>query len=230
MKNTKTEKKKTDRDLSKTYSIAEASTFVSSLSTSKFVGSIDLDIVLNVKEKNKKEVVRGSINFPFQLGTDKKVIVICEEKDKAKAQKAGALKAGPELIEEIEKGFLDFDILITTPSMMPKMVKLGKALGPKGLMPNPKNGTVTDDLEKAISSFKSGKVNFKSAQDQNVIRLKVAKVNMQPSEIEANVLEAIKAVFNEAKRLNVNPFKKITLSPTMGSGVKLDINAIMKGI
>ncbi len=217
-------------DLNKTYSIDQAGTLLPSLSRSKFVGSVDLDVVLNLKEKSKNEVFRGSINFPFQMGSQKKVVVICEEKDKARAIAAGASKAGTSLVEEIEKGDIDFDVLIATPSMMPKMVKLGKTLGPKGLMPNPKNGTVTEDIEKAVHSFKAGKTNFKSAQDQNVIRLKVAKLDMAPEQISANIFEAVKAIYAEAKRINVNPFKKITVSPTMGSGIKLDISGIIKSL
>lgn len=217
-------------DLNKVFSIEQAGKLLPSLSTSKFVGSVNLDVVLNLKEKNKNEVFRGSINFPFQMGSEKKVVVICEEKDTARAMAAGATKAGPALVEEIEKGDMDFDVLIATPSMMPKMVKLGKTLGPKGLMPNPKNGTVTEDIEKAVQSFKAGKTNFKSAQDQNVIRLKVAKLDMAPEQISANILEAVKAIYAEAKRINVNPFKKITVSPTMGSGIKLDISGIIKSL
>lgn len=228
MKNKSNSAEKVDQN--KVFSIEHAGKLLPSLSTSKFVGSVNLDVVLNLKEKNKNEVFRGSINFPFQMGSEKKVVVICEEKDKARAMAAGATKAGPALVEEIEKGDMDFDVLIATPSMMPKMVKLGKTLGPKGLMPNPKNGTVTEDIEKAVQSFKAGKTNFKSAQDQNVIRLKVAKLDMAPAQISANILEAVKAIYAEAKRINVNPFKKITVSPTMGSGIKLDISGIIKSL
>jgi large subunit ribosomal protein L1 len=165
------------------------------------------------------------------MGEDKKVIVFCEEKDEKAAKEAGAYKVGLEtLMEELLKGNGDFDIVIATPAVMPKIVRLGKVLGPKGLMPNPKNGTVTDDLAKAVSSFKGGKMNFKTATDQGVIRTKVAKLDMKAEEIHENVMELLKAVANETRKFALNPFKKITLSPTMGAGVKLDTNDIMKSL
>lgn len=213
----------------KPYSLDEATKLVTQSGT-KFTASVDLDIVLNLKEKDKKEVVRGSITFPHSLGEEKKVVVICEEKDSKAALDAGADKAGPELVDEIANGYSDFDIVIATPAMMPKMVKLGKALGPKGLMPNPKNGTVTTDVAKAVATFKAGKFNFKSAQDQPVIRVKIAKVNMQPEEIKANLVTTLKAVASEAKKFASTPFKKVTLKSTMGPGIKLDVNDIMQSI
>ena len=209
-------------------SLDEAVKLIPELSTSKFVGSVDIDIVLNLKQSQKKEIIRGSVSMPHSMGEEKKVIVFCEEKDLKKAQDAGASKAGLEdLMAEVEKGFSDFDVVIATPAVMPKIARLGKALGPKGLMPNPKNGTITTDIEKAIASFKAGRVNYKSVPDQGVVRMKVAKVNMAPEEIKANTVALLKSVFNEAKRLNGNPFKKVTLSPTMGAGVKVDISDIM---
>ncbi len=206
----------------------EAVKLLPELSTSKFVGSVDIDVVLNLKQSQKKEIIRGSVSLPHSLGEEKKVIVFCEEKDLKKAIDAGASKAGLEdLMAEVEKGFSDFDVVIATPAVMPKIARLGKALGPKGLMPNPKNGTITTDLDKAISSFKAGRINYKSVPDQGVIRMKVAKVNMKPEEIKANTIALLKSIYNEAKRLNGSPLKKVTLSPTMGASIKLDISDIM---
>lgn len=230
MKNEKKQKVTKIQIEKRPYSLDEATSLVTQVSTTKFTASVDLDIVLNLKEKDKKEVIRGSITFPHSLGEDKKVVVICEEKDAKVALEAGASKAGPELVDEIANGFSDFDIVIATPAVMPKMVKLGKALGPKGLMPNPKNGTVTTDIAKAVLSFKSGKFNFKTAQDQPVIRVKIAKVNMKPEEIKANLATTLKAVFAESKKFANSPFKKVTLKSTMGAGIKLDINDIMQSI
>lgn len=211
--------------------LSEAAKFLKPASKSKFVGSVDIDILLNLKEKQKKEVIRGSVVFPNSFGEDKKVIVFCEEKDVKKALSLGAAKAGLEdLMEEVLKGFTSFDIVVATPAVMPKIVKLGKVLGPKGLMPNPKNGTISTDLEKTIESFKSGKINFKSTPDQATIRLKVAKVDMEPEKIAENITALLKAVFIEVKKLSPNPFKKIVVSPTMGSGIKLDINDIMQKV
>jgi len=210
-------------------SLDEAVKVLPSLSKSKFVGSVDIDIVLNLKEKQKKEVIRGNVTLPHSMGDAKKVIVLCEEKDENTALKAGADKVGLQsVVDELMKGYSDFDVVIATPAVMPQLVKLGKVLGPKGLMPNPKNGTITTDLAKAVESFKAGKINFKSTPDQGTIRLKVAKVDMKADEIKDNTLSLLKSVFNKTKKLSGNPFKKITLSPTMGAGVRLDINDIMR--
>lgn len=223
-------KNKIQINTDRTYTVEEAVKLLPEVSTSKFVGSVDIDVVLNLKDKQKKEVVRGSVVLPFSLGDEKQVLVICEEKDQKTALEAGAKMAGIEVIDYIIKGNTDFDVVIATPSMMGQLAKTAKILGPKGLMPNPKNGTVTTDIAKTVSSFKAGKINFKSVADQGAIRLKVAKVNMKEEEILENIITAVKSIFNEAKRLNSNPFKKIVISPTMGPGLKLDINDIIKRI
>ncbi len=202
--------------------------FVKANSKSKFVGSIDLDIHLNLKDK--KEVVRGGVNFPNAVGDKKRVIVFAEDKDAKVALEAGAVKAGTEeLVEEITKGFMDFDIVIATQSTMPKIVKLAKILGPKGLMPNPKTGTVvtSDALAKTIQTFMAGRANFRTAQDQGVIRMKIGKVDMDTSKIVENVLALIKQIMLETKKTGTSSFKKIAMSPTMGPSVKLDVSDII---
>lgn len=218
-------------DTTKTYTIDQAADLMPKLSSSRFVGAVNVDIVLNLKEKQKKESIRGSVTLPNSMGDEKKVVVICDEKDAKIALAAGADKAGlDDLVEEMVKGTVQFDIVIATPMAMPKMVKLGKVLGPKGLMPNPKNGTVTTDVEKTVQSFKAGKLNFKSTPDQGVIRMKVAKVDMTPEQIKANLVTLLKEVFSEAKKYAANPFKKVIVSPTMGAGVKLDVNDIIANV
>ncbi len=221
-------KNKIEINTNRTYTLEEAAKLLPEVSTSKFVGSVDIDIVLNLKEKQKKEIIRGSVTLPHSMGDEKKVAVICEEKDEKAAKEAGAEMAGLSVVDEILKGNLNFDVLIATPNVMGQMVKIGKILGPKGLMPNPKNGTVTTDVEKAVKSFKSGRLNFKSVADQGTIRLKVAKVDMSTESIQENITALLKAVFNESKKLSANPFKRITVSPTMGAGLKLDVNDIIK--
>lgn len=209
--------------------LEEAIEFIKSSSKSKFIGSVDLDIQLNLREKQRKEVVRGSVNLPNSMGDEKKVIVFCDEKDVDAALNAGAVKAGLDsLMAELDKGFNDFDVVIATPSVMPKIVRVAKVLGPKGLMPNPKNGTITTDIAKTVKSFIAGRINYKTAQDQGVIRLKVAKVDMDTSKISENIIAVLQSVATESKKLVSNPFKKIVISPTMGAGVKLDISDIMQ--
>jgi len=197
----------------------------------KFDSTVSIDIVLNLKESQKKETIKGRVLFPNNFGDEKKIIVICKDENIKESISKGAFKAGNEnLIKELESGFSDFDILITETSMMPKLVKLGKILGPKGLMPNPKNGTVTDNVVGAIENFKSGMVNFKSAQGQSVIRLKVGKTSMTKGQIIENIKAVIKEVLVETKKLSQNPIKKVTISSTMGTGIKLDINDIISSI
>lgn len=197
----------------------------------KFDSTVSIDIVLNLKESQKKETIKGRVLFPNNFGDEKKIIVICKDENIKESISKGAFKAGNEnLIKELESGFSDFDILIAETSMMPKLVKLGKILGPKGLMPNPKNGTVTDNVVGAIENFKSGMVNFKSAQGQSVIRLKVGKTSMTKGQIIENIKAVIKEVLVETKKLSQNPIKKVTISSTMGTGIKLDINDIISSI
>jgi large subunit ribosomal protein L1 len=222
-------KKTIEINTTKTYTLEEASKLLPELSTSKFVGSVDIDIVLNLKEKQKKEIVRGGVTLPHSMGDTKTVAVICDEKDEKLALEAGADAAGVKVVEEILKGKL-FDVIIATPAMMAQIAKAAKILGPKGLMPNPKNGTVTADVSKAVTSFKAGRLNFKSVADQGAIRLKVAKVDMGAEKIQENIVALLKAIHSEAKKLASNPFKRVTVSPTMGAGLKLDVNDIIKYI
>lgn len=215
-------------NLKETKSLSNASKIVSEVSTSKFVGTVDINVQINLKEKNKKDSVKGSAQFPNQFGGDKKVVVICDPKDAAKAKKAGAIEAGlDDVIEKIENSNIEFDVLIATPSTMPKMVKLGKVLGPRGLMPNPKNGTISDDPAAAVKSFKAGKQNFKMQPGQGVIRSKVAKLDMTPEQIEENILAFMKSVLAETRKYGANPFKQVTIKPTMGPSVKVDTNDII---
>lgn len=224
-------KKDNKIELKSEYSLSEAVKLLPEVSTSKFNGSVDLDVALKLKENQKKEIIRGNINMPHSFGEEKKVIVLCEEGEASSAKKAGATKAGlDDLMKELMDGYSDFDVVIATPGVMPKIAKLGKVLGPKGLMPNPKNGTVTTDIAEAVSSFKAGKVNFKSTPEQGTVKLRVAKLDMSPEAIEENIIATLKAVNNEAKKLNSNPFRKVTIKPTMGSSLKLDLNDIIKRI
>jgi large subunit ribosomal protein L1 len=211
--------------------IAEASALLPNISRSKFVGSVDIDIVLSLKENQKKESVRGSVNLPNASGDAKRVVVLCEEKDVKRAKDAGAVDAGlADLAEKIEKGTVGFDVVVATPEVMPKIVKLGKVLGPKGLMPNPKNGTVTSNIAETIQGYASGKTDFKMLQGQGVIRGKIGKLDLTPEQIEANIYAFLKGVYAETKKLNAAPFKKVTVSPTMGPGLRIDNSDIIARI
>lgn len=226
--NKKTKELKEKFSLNEVKTLEEAIIILPEISTSKFDGSIEMDILLNLKESQKKESLRGSVSLPHQVGNDKKVIAFCESKDEKKAKDAGAVDAGlDELIEKVEKGSVEFDVVVATPAAMGKIVKLGKVLGPRGLMPNPKNGTISEDVTEMVKSFKSGKTSFRMTPEQGTIRGKVASTAMKPEEIKANILAYTKAVFAEAKKFGAQPFKKIILAPTMGPSVKLDVNDII---
>jgi large subunit ribosomal protein L1 len=221
----------TNLDLKSPKTIDETIELLPQVSKSKFVGTVDLDIVLNLKKDQFKESVRGTVDLPHPFGEEKKIVVFGNEAQAAEAKKAGAVDAGLEDLEKkVNEGKVEFDIVLATPEAMPKIVKLGKILGPKGLMPNPKNGTVVTDVAKAVESFKGSKMTFKMTPGQGVIRTKIAKVDMPKEQIKENIIALFKAINSEVKRLNVNPYKKIVVSPTMGPSIKLDISDIIANI
>lgn len=213
----------------KIFKLDEALDIVFSSPKTKFVSAIEVDIVLNIKEKNKKDSIRGSIELPNTFGKDKSVVVFADEANAKIALNSGAIAAGmDELKKQILNNEITFDIVIATAEAMPKIVELGKILGPKGLMPNPKNGTVTSDVAKAVKEFKGGKLNFKMESGQGVIRSKVAQIDMPKEAVKENILAFVRAVIAETKKLGANPIKKFIMSSTMGPGVKLDISDIMQ--
>ncbi|GAB4285834.1 MAG: 50S ribosomal protein L1 [Candidatus Dojkabacteria bacterium] len=215
-------------NLNKTKSIADGVKIALETVSVKFTPSIDIDIVLNLKDKQKKESIRGSVDLPVTFGKEKRVVVLTTPNNVEAAKKAGAVEAGlDDLKQKILNGKIEFDVIIATPDVMPKIVELGKVLGPRGLMPNPKNGTVTNDIEKAVDSFKGGKVNFKMEQGQGVIRAKVGQADMKPEEIVQNIEAFLKAVATEAKKIVGQPFKKVTISTTMGHGIRIDFSDII---
>lgn len=211
-------------DKTKRYDVEEAMKLLPELSFSKFAGSIEINIFLNLNDKQKKESIRGAYTLPNSFGKEVKVLVICDTNDEKKA--AGAdFFGGEDLIAEIAGGKADFDVVITTPGMMPKLARLSKVLGPKGMMPNPKNGTITTDLETTIKTFKSGKKHFK-ATEVGLISAVIGKTDMGNEKLKENFDALIKAIFAEVKKFNPNPFKTITMAPTMGPKLIVDVNKI----
>ncbi|MBN1915422.1 50S ribosomal protein L1 [Candidatus Dojkabacteria bacterium] len=209
-------------DKTKKYSLDEASKLLPGLSISKFEGSIEIHLTIDAKSKKKECTVRGSITLPHQTGASKKVAVIAESKDQKKATDAGADKVGlDDLIKEIEGGKIDFDVLIATPEVMPRIASLGRVLGPKGLLPNPKNQTVTTDIERVVKSYKAGKLDFKMDEAFG-IHAKIGRTRMTPEQIKDNLSSFLKAVLNEAKIISPTPFKSVVVSPSMGPGVKIE--------
>lgn len=206
-----------------TYSISEAAAKLPEVSTSKFVGTASIDVVLKLKEKQKNDSIRGSVSFPNQFGDEKKVLVLAQGPAAEEAEKAGADFVGlEEFVKKIQSGWLEADVIIATPETMPQVAKLGKVLGPKQLMPNPKNGTVTANVENAVKSFKAGKVNFKMDAGFT-IKLKFGKLDMTATQLEENLRAAIAAITGEVKKLSGEPIQKVLVKPTMGPSLELEL-------
>ena len=198
-----------DLDKSKSYALDEAVELVKKLSYSKFDGTLEAHI------NTIQTGLRGFVSLPFSTG--KKIRILAFGKE---AEASGADKVGDDsTIDEIIKGKLDFDILITTAQWMPKLAKAAKTLGPRGLMPNPKNGTITDDLKAVVESYQTGKTEYKTEAKAAVIHMTMGKLKQPNEELSSN----IKTIFNN---LGKSKIKKFTLSPTMGPSVKLDLASV----
>ena len=212
------------------YTKEEAIKLVKETSTTKFDSSVEIAIRLNLDTKKADQQLRGAIVLPNGTGKSKKVLVLAKGALATTAKEAGADYVGDtDMLEKIEKeNWLDFDVMIATPDMMPLLGKLGKVLGPKGLMPNPKTGTVTTDVKKAVSDVKKGRVEYKTDSYGNVHAL-VGKVSFTEEALMENI-KAFVAVILKSKPSVVKGVyvKNVALSTTMGPGIKLDINSFDK--
>ncbi|HJM34970.1 MAG TPA: 50S ribosomal protein L1 [Acidimicrobiales bacterium] len=201
----------------------ESIEIVRSLAQAKFDETIDLVVRLGVDPRKSEEMVRGTVALPSGTGKNVKVAVFAQGEAATAAKEAGADYVGADdLATEVEGGMLDFDVAISTPDMMPTVGKLGRALGPRGLMPNPKSGTVTDDPAKAVQDFKGGKVEFRTDRYGNV-QVPIGKASFEVSSLVAN----FNAVVEELERLKPSSskgryFKKVSISSTMGPSVLID--------
>jgi|TARA_B110000467_G_scaffold6527_1_gene5841 large subunit ribosomal protein L1 len=213
--------KKFDRN--KLHQPNEALALVKQMASAKFDEAVDISLCLGVDPRKADQMVRGTVALPSGTGGDVKVAVFAQGDAAAEATEAGADVVGAQdLAERIEGGFTDFDIAIATPDMMPIVGKLGRVLGPRGLMPNPKSGTVTMDIAKAVGEFKGGKVEYRTDKFGNV-QLAIGKVSFEDPDLLAN-FEAVMDELTRAKPASSKGryLKKITVSSTMGPGVKLD--------
>ena len=186
-------------DKGKTYPLADAVTLVKKTSLTKFDGSVELHINLNPASMGEKKDLRGSVSLPHGTGKQVRVLI-----------------ADDKIIADVAEGKINFDILVAAPSMMPKLAKIARILGPKGLMPNPKTGTVTEDTAKRAKELSTGKVNFKTEPDQPIIHLIVGKVSFDDKKLAENISAILEAVGR-------NKIAKATLSATMGPGVKIAV-------
>lgn len=206
----------------KLYTISEAVELLPKLNTAKFVGSAELHIRLGVDPKHADQNLRGTVALPHGTGKKVSVAVFAPADQHEAAKKAGADIVGDEtFLEQLEKEVIDFDVLISTPQNMAKLSKYARILGPKGLMPNPKVGTVSADVAKAVTEAKAGKVEYR-VDKQGIIHLAVGKLDFKPAELVSNIETVLKAV-REAKPASIKGeyILSLTLAPTMGPGIKL---------
>jgi len=217
-----------DLDLKKLYTLEEASSLVKELSKVKFDESVDLAVRLGVDPKQANQMVRGVASLPHGTGKDVKVLALVTADKEDEAKKAGADFVGlDEFIDKIKNGWTDVDVIITMPAVMGKIGALGKVLGPRGLMPNPKSGTVTMDIGKAVSDVKKGKIDFK-VDKTGIVHAAIGKVSFDSKKISENANELIQTI-NKLKPTSSKGtyLKSITLSSTMGVGLSIDTNNII---
>lgn len=214
-------------NLEKEYSLADAASMLKEITFTKFDSSVDLDVRLGVDPKKSDQMVRGVVTLPHGLGKAVRVLVLCTPDKAQEAKDAGADHVGlDDYIQKIEGGWTDIDVIITMPTVMAKVGRLGKVLGPRGLMPNPKSGTVTLDVGKAVKEVKAGKVDFK-VDKQGIIHASIGKVSFTPDKIKDNASELINTIAklkpSSAKGTYV---QSITLSSTMSPGIQIDKTTI----
>lgn len=212
-------------DLEKEYSLADAATVVKDITYTKFDASVDIDVRLGVDPRKADQMVRGVVTLPHGTGKDVRVLVLCTPDKEDEAKEAGADYVGlDEWIQKIEKGWTDVDVIITMPAVMAKVGRLGRILGPRNLMPNPKAGTVTPDIGKAVREVKAGKIDFK-VDKTGIIHTSIGKVSFEPEKLAANAAEVI-ATLNRLKPSSSKGtyIRNISLSSTMSPSVTVDRN------
>lgn len=224
-KNRKLALEKLDKD--KQYTVAEAAGLVKEMTTTKFDSSVDIDVRLGVDPRKANQMVRGVVTLPNGTGKDLKVLVLCTPEKEDEAKEAGADYVGlDDMIEKIEKGWTDMDVIVTMPPVMAKIGKLGRVLGPRGLMPNPKSGTVTMEIGKAVKDVKMGKIDFK-VDKYGIVHTSIGKVSFTAEKIAENAREFVNTIIKlKPSAAKGTYIKSIYLSSTMSPGVKVDPKAI----
>ncbi|MBS1510369.1 MAG: 50S ribosomal protein L1 [Bacteroidetes bacterium] len=214
-------------DKNKAYSLKEASTLVKEVNTTKFDSSVDLHIKLGVDPKKADQAIRGTVSLPHGTGKTKRVLVLCTPEKVAEATAAGADYVGlDEFITKIEGGWTDVDVIVATPSVMPKIGKLGKVLGPRNLMPNPKTGTVTNDVAGAITDLKGGKIAFK-VDKVGIIHASIGRVSFSPEKIAENSQELINAIIKLKPSSSKGTYLKgVSMASSMSPGIAIDTKSV----
>jgi large subunit ribosomal protein L1 len=211
----------------KQYPLPEATQLVKEITSAKFDASVDIDIRLGVDPRKANQMVRGVVTLPHGTGKETTVLVLCTPDKESEAKDAGADYVGlDDYIGKIEKGWTDFDVIITMPSVMGKVGKLGRVLGPRGLMPNPKSGTVTMEVGKAVNEVKAGKIDFK-VDKYGIVHTSVGKVSFTPEKLAENAREFIQTIVKLKPTAAKGTYiKSISLSSTMSPGVRVDSKRI----
>ena len=214
-------------DKNKLYSLKEASTLVKDVNTTKFDASVDLHIRLGVDPKKADQAIRGTVSLPHGTGKTKRVLVLCTPEKEAEAKAAGADHVGlDEFVQKIEGGWTDIDVIIATPSVMPKIGRLGKILGPRHLLPNPQTGTVTNDVAAAVNEVKGGKIAFK-VDKAGIIHASIGRVSFSPEKIIENGTELINAVVRAKPSSSKGTYlRSVFLASTMSPGIAVDTKSL----
>jgi large subunit ribosomal protein L1 len=215
-------------DANKAYSLKDASALVKEINTTKFDASVDLHIRLGVDPKKADQAIRGTVTLPHGTGKTKKVLVLCGPDQEAAAKSAGADYVGlDEFIQKIDGGWTDVDVIIATPAVMPKIGRLGKILGPRNLMPNPKTGTVTNDVAGAVNEVKGGKIAFK-VDKAGIIHASIGRVSFSPDKIADNSQELINAIIKAKPSTSKGTYLKgLTMASTMSPGISIDTKSFV---
>ena len=215
-------------DKNKVYSLKEASSIVKTVNTTKFDASVDLHVRLGVDPKKADQAIRGTVTLPHGTGKTKKVLVLCTPDKEADARAAGADFVGlDEFVQKIEGGWVDVDVIIATPSVMPKIGKLGKILGPRNLMPNPKTGTVTNDVAAAVNEVKGGKIAFK-VDKAGIIHASIGRVSFSPEKIAENSHQLIDAIIKAKPSSAKGTYlKSVFMASSMSPAIAVDTKSLM---
>ncbi len=214
-------------DLNQEYSLEEAIVFVKESTFTKFDETVDMAINLGVDAKKSDQMVRGTVVLPYGTGKSVRVLVFAKGEKEKEAKDAGADYVGAEdLVEKIQRGWLEFDKTVATPDLMGLVGKLGKVLGPRGLMPNPKLGTVTFDIAKAVKEIKAGKVEYK-VEKAGIVHVPVGKASFDKERLLENTTAILKSVMRAKPATSKGKYiKKVTISSTMGPGIKIDLSKL----
>ncbi|MBO9658424.1 MAG: 50S ribosomal protein L1 [Chitinophagaceae bacterium] len=215
-------------DKNKVYSLKEASTLVKEVNTTKFDASVDIHVRLGVDPKKADQAIRGTVTLPHGTGKTKRVLVLCTPDKEADAKAAGADYVGlDEFVQKIEGGWVDIDVIVATPAVMPKIGKLGKILGPRNLMPNPKTGTVTNDVAAAVNEVKGGKIAFK-VDKAGIVHASIGRVSFTPEKLTENSTELINALIKAKPSSAKGTYlKSVFMASTMSPGIAVDTKSLI---